>query len=215
MPAAAWLPRVTVASDRGEVPLALRAGLPMLDDRQEEPPPSRPTVCVWSGVWNGERAGAPSRDLSGSDEVPPYAAAAGSRDLSGAPPTCVVVGAMTASVTRTSRTPNAAACPASRVIAGLPHAYLLVPGAVAVQLAMHCMDNWLSRAGRAALGWNPGTEPRRLSRARPDSLASWTNDAASSISNRKMAPTVAAAVARGTCSVAAGGPARQQGHRSW
>ena len=31
------------------------------------------------------------------------------------------------------------------VIAGLPHAYLLVPGAAAVQLAMHCMDDWLTR----------------------------------------------------------------------
>ena len=31
------------------------------------------------------------------------------------------------------------------VIAGLPHAYLLVPGAAAVQLAVHCMDDWLRR----------------------------------------------------------------------
>jgi hypothetical protein len=31
------------------------------------------------------------------------------------------------------------------VIAGLPHAYLLVPGAVAVQQAMGDMDGWLAR----------------------------------------------------------------------
>jgi acetyl esterase/lipase len=31
------------------------------------------------------------------------------------------------------------------VIAGLPHAYLLVPDAAAVRLAAHCMDDWLRR----------------------------------------------------------------------
>ena len=36
------------------------------------------------------------------------------------------------------------------VIAGLPHAYLLVPGAAAVQQAARCRDDWLARqlAGR-------------------------------------------------------------------
>ena len=31
------------------------------------------------------------------------------------------------------------------VIAGLPHAYLLMPGAAAVQLATYAMDDWLAR----------------------------------------------------------------------
>jgi len=31
------------------------------------------------------------------------------------------------------------------VMAGLPHAYLLVPDAAAVQLAMHATDDWLAR----------------------------------------------------------------------
>ena len=38
------------------------------------------------------------------------------------------------------------------VIAGLPHAYLLVPDAATVQLAMHCMDDWLARRQLATLG---------------------------------------------------------------
>ena len=88
-------------------------------------------------------------ELYGSDEVPVYAAAARAVDLAGLPPTCVVVGSIDGfrdeDIDYAQRLNQAGVPCELHVIAGLPHAYLLVPGAAAVQLAMHCMDDWLTR----------------------------------------------------------------------
>ena len=78
-----------------------------------------------------------------------YAAAARAVDLAGLPPTCVVVGSIDGfrdeDVDYAQRLNQAGVPCELHVIAGLPHAYLLVPGAAGVQLAMHCMDDWLAR----------------------------------------------------------------------
>ena len=139
-----------LARDRGEVPLAfVLLDCPMLDDRQETPSITADGLYVWSGVSNGFGWRSYLGDLSGSDEVPPYAAAAREADLSGLPPTCVVVGAIDGfrdeDIAYAQRLNQAGVPCELHVIAGLPHAYLLVPGAVAVQLAMHCMDDWFRR----------------------------------------------------------------------
>ena len=139
-----------LARDRGEVPLAFALlDCPMLDDRQRTPSMNAEGLYVWGAGSNEFGWRSYLGDLYGSDEVPAYAAAAREPDLSGLPPTCVVVGSIDGlsdeDVGYAQRLNQAGVSCELHVIAGLPHAYVLVPGAPAVQLAMHCMDDWLSR----------------------------------------------------------------------
>ena len=139
-----------LARDRGEVPLAfVLLDCPMLDDRQETPSIEADGLYVWSAQSNEFGWRSYLGELYGSDEVPSYAAAARAVDLSGLPPTCVVVGAIDGfrdeDIGYAQRLNQAGVPCELHVIAGLPHAYLLVPGAAAVQLATHCMDDWLGR----------------------------------------------------------------------
>jgi acetyl esterase/lipase len=139
-----------LARDRGEVPLAFALlDCPMLDDRQQTPSIRADGLYVWTARSNefGWRSYLGAH--YGSDEVPFYAAAARATDLTGLPPTCVVVGAIDGfrdeDIDYAQRLNQAGVPCELHVIAGLPHAYLLVPQAAAVQLAMHCMDDWLTR----------------------------------------------------------------------
>jgi acetyl esterase/lipase len=139
-----------LARDRGEVPLAfVLLDCPMLDDRQQTPSITADGLYVWSAASNEFGWRSYLGELYGSDEVPPYAAAAREADLSGLPPTCVVVGAIDGfrdeDIAYAQRLNQAGVPCEMHVIAGLPHGYLLVPGATAVRLAMHCMDDWLTR----------------------------------------------------------------------
>jgi acetyl esterase/lipase len=139
-----------LARDRGEVPLAfVLLDCPMLDDRQRTPSMNAEGLYVWSAGSNEFGWRSYLGDLYGSDEIPPYAAAARENDLSGLPPTCVVVGSIDGfrdeDIDYAQRLNQAGVSCELHVIAGLPHAYLLVPGAAAVQLAMHGMDDWLTR----------------------------------------------------------------------
>jgi acetyl esterase/lipase len=139
-----------LARDRGEVPLAfVLLDCPMLDDRQQTPSITADGLYVWSAASNEFGWRSYLGELYGSDEVPPYAAAAREADLSALPPTCVVVGSIDGfrdeDIAYAQRLNQSGVPCELHVIAGLPHAYLLVPGAAAVQLAMHCMDDWLSR----------------------------------------------------------------------
>jgi acetyl esterase/lipase len=139
-----------LARDRGEVPLAfVLLDCPMLDDRQQTPSINAEGLYVWGSGSNEFGWRSYLGALYGSDEVPAYAAAARETDLNGLPPTCVVVGSIDGfrdeDIGYAQRLNQAGVPCELHVIAGLPHAYLLVPGAPAVQLAMHCMDDWLSR----------------------------------------------------------------------
>ncbi len=139
-----------LARDRGEVPLAfVLLDCPMLDDRQQTPSIQSEGLYVWGQGSNEFGWRSYLGDLYGSDDIPPHAAAARESNLAGLPPTCVVVGSIDGFRDEDmgyAQRLNQAGVPCElHVIAGLPHAYLLVPGAVAVQLAMHCMDDWLSR----------------------------------------------------------------------
>jgi len=144
-----------LARDRGEVPLAfVLLDCPMLDDRQRTPSINAEGLYVWGSGSNEFGWRSYLGALYGSDDVPSYAAAAREADLSGLPPTCVVVGAIDGfrdeDIAYAQRLNQAGVPCELHVIAGLPHAYLLVPGATAVQLAGHCKDDWLTRqlAGR-------------------------------------------------------------------
>ena len=139
-----------LARDRGEVPVAfVLLDCPMLDDRQRTPSLNADGLYVWGARSNEFGWRSYLGALSGSDDVPPYAAAAREADLAGLPPTCVVVGSIDGfrdeDIDYAQRLNQAGVASELHVIAGLPHAYLLVPDAAAVQLAMHCMDDWLVR----------------------------------------------------------------------
>jgi acetyl esterase/lipase len=139
-----------LARDRGEVPVAfVLLDCPMLDDRQRTPSIRADGLYVWGSASNEFGWRAYLGALYGSDEVPAYAAAARAGDLAGLPPTCVIVGSIDGfrdeDIGYAQRLNQAGVACELHVIAGLPHAYLLVPGAAAVQLAMHCMDDWLAR----------------------------------------------------------------------
>ena len=121
----------------------------MLDDRQQTPSIRSDGLYVWGSDANEFGWRAYLGALYGSEEVPPYAAAARAADLRGLPPTCLVVGSIDGfrdeDIDYAQRLNQAGVACELHVIAGMPHAYLLVPGAAAVQLAMHCMDDWLTR----------------------------------------------------------------------
>lgn len=139
-----------LARDRGEVPLAfVLLDCPMLDDRQQTPSVNADGLYVWNAGSNEFGWRSYLGDLYGSDDVPPHAVASRETDLAGLPPTCVVVGSIDGfrdeDIDYATRLNQAGVPCELHVIAGLPHAYLLVPGAAAVQLAMHCMDDWLAR----------------------------------------------------------------------
>ena len=139
-----------LARDRGEVPVAFALlDCPMLDDRQQTPSIEADGLYVWTAGSNEFGWRSYLGALYGSDDVPPYAAAARAGDLAGLPPTCVVVGSIDGfrdeDIDYAQRLNQAGVPCELHVIAGLPHAYLLVPQAAAVQLAMHCMDDWLAR----------------------------------------------------------------------
>jgi len=139
-----------LARDRGEVPLAFQLlDCPMLDDRQTTPSIGDAGLYLWTAASNdfGWRSYLGAR--FGTDDIPSYAAAARSTDVTGLPPTCVVVGSIDGfrdeDVEFAGRLNQAGVPCELHVIAGLPHAYLLVPAAAAVQLAEHCKEHWLAR----------------------------------------------------------------------
>jgi acetyl esterase/lipase len=139
-----------LARDRGEVPLAFQLlDCPMLDDRQTTPSIRAQGLYVWSAGSNEFGWRSYLGALYGSDDVPAYAAPARATDLSGLPPTCVVVGSIDGfrdeDVDYAQRLNQAGVPCELHVVAGLPHAYQLVPEAAAVRQAMRCKDDWLAR----------------------------------------------------------------------
>ena len=139
-----------LARDRGEVPLAFQLlDCPMVDDRQATPSLGAQGLYVWNAVSNDFGWRSYLGPLFGTADVPPYAAAARATDLTGLPPTCVVVGSIDGfrdeDVDFAQRLNQAGVACELHVIAGLPHAYQLAPGAAAVQLAEDCKDDWLRR----------------------------------------------------------------------
>ncbi len=143
------------ARDRGEIPLAFQLlDCPMLDDRQRTPSIRAPGLYVWSSGSNEFGWRSYLGELYESDDVPVYAAPARATELGGLPPACVIVGSIDGfrdeDIDYAQRLNQAGVPCELHVIAGLPHAYLLVPGAAAVQQAARCRDDWLARqlAGR-------------------------------------------------------------------
>ncbi len=136
--------------DREEFPLAFQLlDCPMLDNRQATSSLGATGLYVWDAQSNEFGWRSYLGDLYGSDDVPPYAAAARATTLAGLPPSCVVVGSIDGfrdEDTEYAMRLNQAGVPCElHVIAGLPHAYQMAPDARAVQLATRCKDDWLAR----------------------------------------------------------------------
>lgn len=139
-----------LARDRGEIPVAFQAlDCPMLDNRQATASINARDLWVWTKDHNEVGWRSYLADLHDAGEVPPYAVPARAADLSGLPPACVVVGAIDGfrdeDVTYAQRLSQAGVPCDLHVIAGLPHAYRMVPGAAAVQRARRALDDWLAR----------------------------------------------------------------------
>jgi len=146
-----------LARDRAEVPLAFQVlDCPMLDDRQRTASIHADGLYVWDLQSNGFGWRSYLGELYGTDDVPAHAAAARAGVLAGLPPTCVVVGSIDGfrdeDVEYAQRLNQAGVSCELHVIAGLPHAYLLVPDAPAVQLASRCVEDWLRRRLAALSG---------------------------------------------------------------
>ncbi len=139
-----------LARDRGEVPVAFQfLDCPMLDYHGVTPSIPAQGLYVWNAASNEFGWRSYLGDLYGSDDIPPYASAAGATDLSGLPPTCVVVGAIDGfrdeNIDYAQRLCQAGVDCELHVIAGLPHAYMLAPDAAAVKDAERCKEDWLAR----------------------------------------------------------------------
>jgi acetyl esterase/lipase len=82
-----------LARDRGEVPVAFQLlECPMIDDRQTTSSSRLDGLPIWSRESNEFGWRSYLGDLYGSDDLPPYAAAARATDLVGLPPALVIVG---------------------------------------------------------------------------------------------------------------------------
>ncbi len=139
-----------LARDRGEYPIAFQLlDCPMLDDRQQTPSIRADGLYVWDATSNQLGWRSYLGDRYGAEDLESYAAAARATDLSGLPPTCIVVGSIDGfrdeDVTYAQRLNQAGVPCELHVMAGLPHAYLMAPEAAAVQLTNHCMLDWLRR----------------------------------------------------------------------
>ncbi|HZZ48828.1 MAG TPA: alpha/beta hydrolase [Pseudonocardia sp.] len=113
-----------LARDRGGPALARQILIyPMLDDRNTSAPDVVPDVLMWSYDDNATGWGALLGDAMGTDEVSPYAAPARASDLSGLPPTYLIVGDM--DIFRDEDMAYAARL----TRAGVPVEFQLIPGA--------------------------------------------------------------------------------------
>ncbi len=82
-----------LARDRGEVSLAFQLlECPMIDDRQTTSSSRLDGLPIWSRESNEFGWRSYLGDLYGSDDIPPYAAAARAENLVGLPPALVIVG---------------------------------------------------------------------------------------------------------------------------
>ena len=144
-----------LARDRAEVRLAFQLlECPMLDDRQITPSSRRDGLPIWTREENelgwraylGERYGA---------DVEPYAAAARCGDLTGLPPTLVIVGTadgfLDEDVEYASRLNRAGVPTDLHVLAGVPHGIQSFARSAARRRWAGLVESWLqSQVGTTA-----------------------------------------------------------------
>jgi acetyl esterase/lipase len=137
-----------LARDRGEVPVAFQVlRYPMLDDRQTTTS-SQTDAPLWNPPTNRFAWMSYLGALYGTADVPGYAAPARAGDLTGLPPSFIVVGAADILLDESiayARALTAAGVPTDlHVVAGAPHAFdsMLADTAVA-RRARQILDAWV------------------------------------------------------------------------
>jgi acetyl esterase/lipase len=138
-----------LARDRGELPVAFQQLVyPMVDDRRATPTSSW-AVPVWGPGSNTLGWSCYLGDRFGTDDVPPYAAAARATDLEGLPPTFVGVGTLDLfcdeDVAFAQRLNHAGVPVELHVYPGAPHAFDMLSGQVDVATrAVRDQREWLA-----------------------------------------------------------------------
>ncbi len=136
--------------DRGELPVAFQLLIyPMLDDRQITPS-SQVEAPIWNPAANEFGWRSYLGPLYGSDDVPPYAAAARATALEGLPPGYVMVGTVDGfydeDVDYALRLNRAGVPTELHVYAGAPHGFdLMMPEAAVAKRARRATIEWLER----------------------------------------------------------------------
>jgi acetyl esterase/lipase len=138
-----------VARDRGEVPLAFQLlECPMLDDRQTTSSSRLDGLPIWSRESNSVGWRAYLGDLYGTDEVPPYAAAARADDLGRLPPALVITGGADGfrdeNILYGMRLNQAGVPTDLHVLAGAPHGVQMFVGSAVARRWDSIVTEWLS-----------------------------------------------------------------------
>ncbi len=139
-----------LARDRGAIPLRFQLlDCPMIDDRQVTPSSQLEDLIIWSRESNEFGWRSYLGDRYGTDDIPPYAAAARAEDLTGLPPAYVSVGTADGfrdeDITYALRLLQAGVPTELHVYPGGPHgAGLFVGTQIAAQIQRD-RDDWLRR----------------------------------------------------------------------
>ena len=136
-----------LARDRGELPIAFQMLIyPMIDDRLVTPS-SQWQVPIWSPSNNEFGWRCYLGELYGTDDVPPYAAAARAEDLRRLPPTGVWVGTSDGfcdeDIAYAQRLIQAGVPTELHVYPGAPHAFDAFPSAPISRRGRRDMRDWI------------------------------------------------------------------------
>lgn len=139
-----------LARDRGEFEVAFQMLIyPMIDDRMVTPS-SQWQVPIWSPSNNEFGWRSYLGELYGTDDVPPYAAAARAEDLRGLPPTGVWVGTADVfcdeDIAYAQRLIQAGVPTELHVYPGAPHAFDAFPSAPISRRSRRDMRDWIRAA---------------------------------------------------------------------
>lgn len=137
-----------LARDRGEVPVAFQVlECPMIDDRQITSSSQIDGLLVWSRESNTFGWRAYLGDRYGTDDVPYTAAPARAADLSGLPPTFVIVGGADGfrdeDITFALRLSQAGVSTALHVIPGAPHGVQMFVGTAPAMQWDRLVTEWV------------------------------------------------------------------------
>jgi acetyl esterase/lipase len=137
-----------LARDHGEVPLAFQLlECPMIDDRQTTSSSRRDGLPIWSRESNEFGWRSYLADLYGTDQVPPYAAAARADDLGGLPPALVITGAADGfrdeDIFYGLRLNQAGVPTELHVLAGAPHGVQMFVGTAIARRWDSIVTDWL------------------------------------------------------------------------
>jgi acetyl esterase/lipase len=139
-----------VVRDRAEIPVRFQLlDCPMIDDRQTTESSQLDNLLVWSRVSNTFGWSSYLGDLHGSDDVPPYAAAARAGDLSGLPEAYVCVGGADGfrdeDIVYAMRLYDAGVPTELHVYPGAPHGVALFAATELAQRYIADQKDWLRR----------------------------------------------------------------------